>query len=193
MSVIVGGLRQRLIKDSLFYVLQDSLTQLGWFDGSRGSHLPINFVPEPHENEDLIPLNTLTMAELDLREDLLEMGSATGVETTWILYVDFYAENNPLGREVINDVRDILAGRIPQIGRDDPSIDVYDYRQATPPKLFSVDLENIMVDRAEGFPKPYQKHWYTCRFDVLDCYMPSVDASPEDPVGYPYTYPFVLG
>jgi hypothetical protein len=172
---IYGGMRQRLIKDSLYNMVHDSLDALGWFDAGR-AHIPINMISKPIDDEGRpvgegtpIPQNTLSLVPGDLDDEEWEMGSALA-EHTWIFYVDFYAQNDAWGLHLIGDVRDILAGRHPDIGRDRTNFPVYDYRQATPPIEFYCDIEEVIVDRAQDFPKPWLKHWYVCRFMVVDFY-----------------------
>lgn len=168
MTAIVGGLRARLIKDSIYHCLRDSLTALGWFDVGR-QHSPINFTANVTPNDTEIPLNTLALADESLSSNDLELGS-NAVQTHWLYYVDFYAENDVIGTHLINDVRDVLGGRMSSIGRIDASVVVYDYQQATPPRIFTVGIEDLFIDRAHDFPKTYQKHWYACRFHVVDAY-----------------------
>jgi hypothetical protein len=165
---VVGGLRARLIRDSIYHALYDAVDDLGWFDVGR-RHKPIVFTGAAVANDEEIALNTVALSDEDLSELDLELGS-TGVETRWTYYVDFYAEDDSIGKHFIHDIRDILGGRMSSIGRDHPNVVVYDYRMATPGSMFVVQLENIEVDRAHDFPKPWQKHWYACRFDVVDAY-----------------------
>lgn len=163
-----GGLRQRLIKDSVYNHVRDCLDTIGWFDAGR-QHKPIAMRAKPAEFDEEIALNTLVIAPEDLSEDDWEMGSRMA-EHTWTFYVDFYAENDAIGQHLVGDVKDILAGRFPTAGATRSRIPVYDYTQATPPIVFYVDIEEPLIDRAHDFPKDYQKFWYACRFFVVDTY-----------------------
>lgn len=165
---IRGGLRQRLIKDSLYNMVNDSLDNLGWYDPGR-SHRPINFIARTVPPEEEIPLNTVVLSPGDLSEEEWEMGSMLA-EHSWIFYVDIYAESDAIGSHFIGDIRDIMAGRHEDAGRTRPNFPVYDYRQATPPVEFYCDIEDVAIDRAVDFPRPWQKHWYVCRFLVVDYY-----------------------
>jgi len=168
--VVTGGLRARLIHDSIYFGIRDGLQQLGWFDPSPPrQHYPINYTYEPVENDTEVPPNTVALSDENLSEVEAELGSSM-VETSWTYYLDFYAENDVLGKHLINDVRDILGGRMPSIGRNDASMPVWDYSQATPVQIFSVDIESIVVDRAHDFPKSWQRFWYSCSFIVRDAY-----------------------
>ncbi len=168
MAVVVGGMRARLIRESVYHCIHDSLADLGWFNAGR-RHKAITFPGVTETNENEIPINRIALSDEDLSESDLEMGS-TAVETRWTFWLDFYAQDDSLGKEVVHDVRDILGGRMSSIGRSSANIPVYDYRLATPVVIFHVAVEEIVVDRAHEFPKPYQKHWYACRFTVLDAY-----------------------
>lgn len=172
---IYGGLRQRLIRDSLYNMLHDSLDALGWFDAGR-AHKPINMIAKPIDDDGKpigegtpIPLNTLSVVPADLGDQDWELGSMLA-EHTWMFYVDFYAENDAWGLQMIGDVRDILKGRHPDANRLRPHLPVYDYREATPTVQFYCEIDEVVLDRAQDFPKPWQKHWYACRFVVVDYY-----------------------
>lgn len=174
MTIVAGGLRARLIHDSLYQMLLAALTDLDWFDSGR-QHAAINFIARPVANDEEIPLNTVALVDEDQRAIDEELGSVLA-EHRWTYYVDFYAEDDVIGKHLIYDVRDILSGRMPSIGRGDPSLEVLDYRQATPSELFTVEIEDVIVDRAHDFPKPWQRHWYAARFSVVDHYGSDTDA-----------------
>ena len=184
MSHPVGGIRERLVLDSIYHTLYDSLEALGWFDSGR-KHTAISFTGDATPQDTEIDLNTITLSDEDMDETDLELGS-TSVETRWTMYVDFFAENNSIGKAVAGDIRDILGGRMSTIGRDDASIQVLDYRLATPTALFRVHIEDILQDKAHDFPKPWQKHWYTVRFVVYDAY--DDEAVGSDDTVYSDTY-----
>lgn len=165
---IVGGLRARLIKDSFFYMLEGRLTALGWFDSGR-QHLPVNMLAMPRNWDQPIEFNTLAVSAEDVNDTESEMGSNLA-EDRWTVYVDFFAEDDSVGADLANDVRDILRGKMPSIGASRAVLDVYDYRQATPPVIAYVDIENVLLDRARNFPRPWQQHWYAIRCDLVDEY-----------------------
>lgn len=168
MSTIVGGLRARLIRESLFEMLRDSLDQLDWFDPTR-PHKPIIWESRGHRPDEEIIINTAALSDENMDETDWELGSQM-TEHTWQMYVDFFADSDALGLHFIRDVQDILRGRFTVIGRSRPRFDVYDFRQATPPVIFSCELENVVVDKAHGFLKPWLEHWYSCSFQVIDYY-----------------------
>jgi hypothetical protein len=163
-----GGLRARLIRDSVFNTIRDSLESLGWLDAET-RHLPIVFRTRSVDDGESIAFNTLAVVQSDVVDEDAEMGS-TATNDTWTFYVDFYAENDSVGTAVIHDVRDILRGKLPSAGRDRPSVVVMDYTLPVPEPIFSVTVENVVTDRANDFPRPWQKYWFVCRFDVVDEY-----------------------
>lgn len=165
---LTGGLRQRFIRDSLYNMLHDSLDALGWFDAGR-NNAAINMIARAVPEDEEIPINTLALSPGDLDAEDWEMGSNLA-EHTWIFYVDFYGENDSVATHMIGDVRDILAGRMPDAGRVRPHVPVYDYRDATPSVQFYCEIDEIIIDRAVDFPRPWQKHWWVCRFMITDYY-----------------------
>lgn len=165
----VGGLRARLIRDSVFRMIRDSLDSLNWLDPAPLTHKPITMkAADVPMNEEIAP-NTIALADEDTSESEYELGSNMS-EHRWTFYVDFYAENDTIGLHLINDVKAILGGRMPSIGRRSPSCDIYDYTQATPPRIFTVEIEDILLDRGHDFPQPWLRYWYSCRFEVVDHY-----------------------
>jgi hypothetical protein len=167
-TVYVGGLRQRLIQDSLWNMITNSLDALGWLDPGR-PHEPLHLRPKPVPLDEEIQLNTLALSDENITERDEELGSLLA-EHRQTFYVDFFAENESIGKHLINDIRAIIGGRFGSVGRTRPAFSVYDYTQATPTALFDCELEDIVVDRARDFPKPWQRFWYVCRFDVVDHY-----------------------
>lgn len=178
---ITGGRRARFIRQSIYDYLYDSLDQLGWFDpgidqadAAVRRHKTITFPGITETNEEKIPLNRLALNDEDSISLEFELGS-NGVERRWTFWVDFYAENDDVGKGVIYDVEEILGGRMSDVGAIAPRIPVYDYLLATPAVFTHVQIETPVVDRAHDFPRPYQKHWYACRFTVVDAYIDGAD------------------
>lgn len=168
MANITGGLRARLIRESLYEMLNDSLTYLGWFNAGR-PHSPILLESQAVNRDVQITVNTAALSDDYLTDFDVELGSLLA-EHRWTMYFDFFAENDALGLHFVGDVRAILQGRMQSIGRDDPSFVVYDYRQATPTVIATCQIENVTQDRAHGFLKPWLEHWYALQFTVVDFY-----------------------
>lgn len=177
MTEIVGGLRARLVDDSLYYALKTALTTLGWFSGGR-QHLPIDFVNEARDPVGLpeIALNTLALSGENISDQPGELGSQFS-EFTRYYYIDFFAESDALGKHLIGDVKDLLQGRMASAGRSNPIVPVFDWRQATPSLIFQVEVDNVKIDRAHGFPHPWTRHWFSCQFTLTDWYGSEDDAN----------------
>lgn len=164
----VGGLRARLVAESTYQMISDALGDLGWFDSGR-QHSPIHMRRVPVENDENIELNTLVVFSESMFSFDQELGSNLA-EHRWIFWVDFYAENDAIGTHLIHDVKDICQGRFNSIGRTAPIVTIYDYTMATPPEIFVCEIESVAVERMHDFPKPWQKHWYSLTFVVVDTY-----------------------
>jgi hypothetical protein len=166
MSTDYGGLRSRLVRDSLFEMVSDGLTALGWFDSGR-QHLPLTFSSEPLYDETEVSFNTLTLADGNMDFDDAEMGSLL-TELRWFFYMDFYGESDALALHLINDVASILRGINVEAGRSDSVFQVWDYSQATPPQIGYCDIEDVTVDRNREVGKPWKRHWFSVFFTVID-------------------------
>lgn len=164
MTAIRGGLRVRFIKEALYNTINEELGGLGWFDADR-QHLPINFIDEAMDRDETIPWNTLVLSPEDATEWPTGLGESSAIESM-VYYLEFYAENNSVALEMIFDLKDILLGRIGN--RTYPRVEVFDYRQATPPSVGFVQIEDVLVDRGLQFDRPWQKHLHVIRFDVVD-------------------------
>jgi len=168
MTSYVGGLRARLIWDSLYEMLHDALDDLGWFDAGR-QHSSINMISQPVSETIEIPLNTLTVVGEDITSEEIELGSLLS-EHPWTFWVDFYAEDDVIGLHLIRDVKDILEGRMASISRGSPTLSVLDYTANTPSQIFVCDIENVEINRGRHTSAGVERAWYGCAFDVVDTY-----------------------
>lgn len=166
---LVGGLRSRMIRDSLRSMIVTSLTDIGWFASGR-RHLPINVIDRPNKWDDPIPLNSLVISLEDRVGEDAELGSNLTIDN-WTAYVDFYAESEDLGMQVSGDVRDILRGKISNVNRTDPSFEAFDYREDPPERFATVKISNVIDDRARNFPHEWQTYWFVVRADLEDEYL----------------------
>lgn len=173
MATLVGGLRSRMIADSLSNMIEDGLRDLGWLDADR-NHKPLRKADRPRTWDQPIEVNSLVISLEDQDDTPGEMGSNYTVDS-WTVYIDFYAESDPLGLQVQGDIRDILRGKIPSIGRTDSILDVYDYRMATPTVFTTCQIDNVLADRARDFPNAWQAHWFVVRCDLEDDFMDEDD------------------
>jgi hypothetical protein len=166
MSMVVGGLRARLIRDCTYELVRDKVIELGWQQPGR-RHLPIVFRASVVPWEEEVPLNTVAISQTDVSDEPAEMGSNLS-DDSWTFYVDLYAEDESVGTHLIHDIRDILRGKMPSIGRSRPILPVYNEDRTE--VLFNCDIEEVIIDRANDFPKAWQRYWYVCRFRVVDTY-----------------------
>lgn len=173
MTVYVGGLRARLVHDSVYRMLYDALDLLGWFTPSV-THSPVTFISEPLAPDVQVPLNTLGLADEDDGGEEIELGS-TLQELRWQMYLDFFGENDAISLHLIRDVKDILQGRMASAGRTRSIVVVNDYTLATPVPIFTVDIEDVFTDKARDFPQPWLRSWRTCGFTVVDTYSDEED------------------
>lgn len=168
MTVPVGGLRARFIRESLYQMLYTAIDDLDWFDAGR-RHSPVTFNSIPIAPSDQIPVNTCVLADANTTDAESELGSLMS-EVRWTFYVDFYGENDALGLHFSRDIKDILQGRMASIGRTRPDLSVYNYQQATPSVIFHCQIENVALDRPSVITQPFQRYWFSIRFDVVDEY-----------------------
>lgn len=165
---VVGGLRDRLLLDNVYWLLYDSLDALGWFDTGR-AHLPVTvIVDQVDDNTELMP-NIVAITMEDMEPDDLEMGSNFR-EYEWEGYIDVYAEDTPIGKHLAGDIRAILEGKLPSIGRVGERVPIVDYSLATPVEVFSVEIADVAQGRQRMYTKPFQRYWWTIGFFLTDAY-----------------------
>lgn len=166
MPTILGGLRARLIIDSLRVEIIDGLSELGWFDPNRG-HRPVDYTGQPNEWDEAVAINSFAITAEDTDSYDFAFGGEYGDTTT--VYVDIYAESDIVGRHLAYDIRDLVTGRFPEgPGPSGPVLDVYDFRLATPSVFTVVDVEDVRVDKALGFPRAWQRYWWVLRIHLVD-------------------------
>jgi hypothetical protein len=158
-----------------------ALEQLGWFEptvydnppGVR-RHQPLRYIPRPVDWRDDIVPNALAISTEDISDEDLGLGGE--VEDRQELYLDLFAQDDAFGLHLIRDIRDILLGKFPELGRNAPYIDVYDFRQATPAPFTQVEVGDVRIDRAQGDARQWQRYWFMLRLHVLDDYADEFDA-----------------
>jgi hypothetical protein len=173
--VIRGGLRTRLIGDSVRVAVISALSELGWFDATVHDnppgvrrHRPLRYVPRPIKWDEQVEPNAVALSAEDVRD--WEAGLGGEVEDHLRMYVDLFAESDEFGWHLARDVRDILLGKMSGIGRETAAVDVYDLRMATPAAFTQVDVEAILIDRAESESREWRNRWFMVRFDLVDEY-----------------------
>jgi hypothetical protein len=167
-TIYVGGLRDRLIRDSVWHAVDDALRALGWYQ-PHPSRLPVSFIPTPLPLDVEVPLNTLALGDMASVPTDAELGSDL-TEFSWDMHVDVYGENDDVSLHLAGDVAAALAGRMPSIGRGRPVVDVWDYSLATPVIVFGVEIEDVRQAKAHDFPQPWLRFWRSVTFVVIDTY-----------------------
>jgi hypothetical protein len=168
MATIVGGLRARLIYESVYADINTALTEMGWLDTGR-SHADLVFKADPRiDGSELVEFNTLVITSEDIRDLPLEVGSRLSEHRTEF-YLTLYAESRAFAQHLILDLKDYIQGRMPTVGLGD-AMEVFDYSQATPPMIAIVNIEDVMSDRAHRFESPWQEHLHEIAFTVVDAY-----------------------
>lgn len=165
--VLYGGLRDRMIEQALREVILDGLTALGWFEAGR-YHEPIDFVSRAVDANTEVAINTLALSGDPFDADLIELGSQLAEERR-VFYVDFFAESDALGKHLIGDVRDLLRGRMPHVGRDKPILAVYDRTAgAVTEPAFYCEIDRVTSESARESSAAHKRSWYLARVEVSD-------------------------
>lgn len=165
-----GGLRSRMVADSVHYFVRSTFDSLGWFDTGR-QHAPVTLIErDPGETPEVPPVpTTVAVFDEDVDATDAEMGSALA-EDRWTYYADFYAENDSIGRHMSGDLKGALEGRMPSIGRTHPYLSVIDFSLATPAVAFTCAIRNVVRDRGHDDTRAWRRHWWVVRFDLIDTY-----------------------
>jgi hypothetical protein len=176
MAIYVGGLRDRLIHDSVYHLISNGLTTLGWFNSNpTGFTYPVQIIPEQVPWDEELAFNTITIAPGQTNDQEWEVGTFA-MKNEKQFYIDVYGENEALSLHLSGDIRDILRGKFAAEGYSQATLNVYDYTQVTPPWIFFCDIENVQVDRAQNFPHLWQRYLYIVSFDVCDYYTNDQDS-----------------
>lgn len=168
MTVPVGGVRYRLIKDNLETMLRAALDDLDWFNIAR-KHKPVTLTGEPINPGVELQPNIISISTEDMATTEWEMGSGLE-EHRWDIYLDVFAESNAVGLHLAGDLQDILKGKMPSIGRERPILSVVDMRLTTPAEIFVCQLENVQMARVRNWTDPWNEHWWALLVEVVDYY-----------------------
>lgn len=167
MATLRGGLRDRMILESILQAVKSDLTTQGWLDatvfdtvpGSR-EHRPFTIVDEFPDENDEVQVNTLAFSFSDAMGRDGEMGSQLE-EHGMNIFIDFFAESDAVGRHVIGDIYAYI--------KEQGTFPVFDYRAATPPVEFNVAVEDGVEKRKPSRAvNPWQKHWHLLAMRVTD-------------------------
>lgn len=157
-----GGRRDRMILESVVLAIEDDLTSREWFDPGR-QHQPIVIIDEYPDTEDRVVYNTMSIQFGDSNTRLAELGSRAEIHMVPI-FVDFFAENDALKRDVIGDIY-AWANETTAI----PIIDL-SLGAATPTIEFylEIEAESAQKEYPPRATNPWMKHWGIVSFMVSD-------------------------
>ncbi len=160
MATLEGGLRDRMILESVLQYLKGELTTLGWFTAGR-QHEPITIVDEYPPDDGDVAINTMAFSFGDISSDPMELGGPAETIRTPV-FIDFFGENDGLGRHIIGDLHTIVA----KAGQ----FTVYDYTQTVPSTEFVVQLEDGTINKRKPTRavNSWQKNWYVLSFIVSE-------------------------
>jgi hypothetical protein len=191
MTNLIAGDRSRLVVDSMRHMIIGALQELGWLDSSR-RHLPITVLAEPLNWDVPVEANLVAFAmqEETLRE--MEMGNPVLTRGEAARHVIVLAESESLGLHLAGDIRDILAGRMPQIGRVRSSFEVLDFGLPTPVPIGYALVDDVrMVEPPDHNKRDWLQHWYMIEAKITNDYDDDGFVPSSGPAPYPSmsTYP----
>ena len=155
--MVDGGLRDRFMTESVFEHVNTELTAKSWF-ATNAIHAPVSVVYSFPDDADPVQKNTLAMSTGNADTGYVELGSLAFSKGI-ILFFDFYAENDPIGQQLIGDVEHFFM--------KNPSLDVYDYENAKA-VLFQANVVDVSVRRPTRVTQPWQRHWLTLSVEIED-------------------------
>ena len=158
MAELIGGLRDRLILQSIHNNLQGHLTRLGWFTVGR-NHSPIIMIDEFPNDDAEVALNTLAVSMGDGGGPTTELGSGSE-DHEMVIFADFFAEGDSVGRHLRGDIYEYFRAndqqRVFDYSSDDSQFATVEVQE---------DVDKRKPDRAVT---EWQKHWYTVSFTIID-------------------------
>lgn len=166
---LTGGTRTRLVLDSIVVLVEQILTDLGWFGPNR-AHDPIVVRTGAQRWDEPLVLNTLVLTATTI-EAVFDVELGSDLQTDRInVGIDFYAQNDALGVHLINDLRDGLRGRL-SVGAYGSQIPVLDFRLATPVPIGSVAVTSLTAVRSiTAFGEPWTRRVYSLDCTIEDTY-----------------------
>lgn len=163
-----GGLRDRLIIDSMRRYVHDALETIGWFGpiGPTDARLdPIQWLTKRVPDEETIPPNAMLLSREDHDIEDLELGSNASTDT-FEVWIDFWATEADLGEHVQGDIAAILRGQRPAAGCEDASFPVLDTDGLT--ELFLVEISDVHTHHGRDPRTAADVLWYAVVCRVTD-------------------------
>lgn len=177
-----GGVRSRLIYDSLWQVLNSSFTALGWFQPTIFStppgtkkYRPVTFLKTQQSWDEEVAPNTMAFVPENMTDRPWEIGSEF-YENRWIFYLDIFGDNEDISLQLAGDAVDILRGKLTAIGRGfGPMVDICDWSQPGHYKIGYLYIENVTDTRAPTYSQRWMRYLRTVRWEACDYYDQDVD------------------
>lgn len=160
MAQLDGGLRDRMLLESVMKDIVADLTARGWFN-VNSNYAPFTIVDEYPDDKDEVDLNTIAFSLGDSRTNATELGSKA--ETIYVpIFVDMFAESDGLGRHVVGDIHEFV--------QKQGQFDVRDYRDPVPPTEYVVQLVEGSIERSKPTRavNSWQKHWHIVAFVLTE-------------------------
>jgi hypothetical protein len=167
-STITGGIRLRLLRDSALHAVTDGLAEQGWFQPNR-RHRPVTVTSGALDWDEPVQSNLVTVSIDAVSTEQVEVGS-TLTNDTIRLVTDLFVENDTVGVELANDIRDIYRGRIGTVMAR-AALPIWDYRLATPVTIAYATFDQVRIVRSVATAQQlWQRFWFTVIADVSDAY-----------------------
>lgn len=160
MATLEGGLRDRMLLESVKDDIVADLTTRGWFN-VNSNYAPFVIVDEYPDDKDEVELNTIAFSLGDSRTVPTELGSKA--ESIFVpIFLDMFAESDGLGRHVVGDVHEFV--------QKQGQFDVRDYRDPSPPVEYTVQLVDGSIERSKPTRavNSWQKHWHIVAFVLIE-------------------------
>lgn len=146
-----GGLRDRMLIESLGNHIETHLTSLGWFAAGR-EHSPISITNGFPTDTDDVQLNTIAFSVENARGEDTEMGTNAEVHET-AFFVDMFMEDDSVGWHLSGDIYFYL--------KKNRVLDVHDYATVGDPVDFQVEISDVDRRKPPRATNPWQRHWFT--------------------------------
>lgn len=170
MAEVIGGLRDRFVRDSLRSMLEGALDELGWFDVGRAHRRSVRVLGKPLSWDNPVEPNLIGIGTKQSEGEEVELGSrmiAMGIP----FLIDICAESESVGVELANDIFDIVRGQHPDAGRTRPTFTIYDFRTATPTPIGYCEVsEPLIAKTPTRVERAWLQNWYTVGFMATDTY-----------------------
>lgn len=168
-----GALRDRMILDFFRRHIHDALDTIGWFGplGPPGARLdPIAWLTTKVKDYDKIPPNALIVSVEDHDIDDMEIGSNASIDRHEV-WIDFYATEDALGRDVQNDLLAICRGQRRAANIDEAcftvaAVDLEDGNGPTDP--FVVQIEGPRGETSHDPKLPSDRFWFAVVVYLVD-------------------------